>query len=179
YPVLAAELARRFRDELVLDGEIVALDDDGRPSFHRLAHRMHLQDEAEVKRAEAEIPLMYYVFDVVYLDGYDLRSVPLERRKRMLGMLMHDADQTRRLALLPHFVADGEIAYRAAIEHGFEGVVAKRRESTYDAGRRSPHWLKIKGTTTDDFVIGGYSRGLGNRADTFGALLMGSHREDG
>jgi bifunctional non-homologous end joining protein LigD len=173
YPVLAAEIGRGFRGDVILDGEIVALDDDGRPSFHRLAHRIHLQAEVDVRRAEAEIPLVYYAFDLLYLDGYDLRSVPLERRKRLLEEQLGAAGFGR-IVLLPHFEGDGEIAFHAAVEHGFEGVVAKRRGSAYETGRRSPRWLKVKGTSTEDFVIGAYSRGTGNRADTFGALLVGT-----
>jgi bifunctional non-homologous end joining protein LigD len=173
YPVLATELGRHFRRDVILDGEIVALDDDGRPSFHRLAHRIHLQAEVDVRRAEAEIPLVYYAFDLLYLDGYDLRSVPLERRKGLLEE-QFGAAGFGRIVLLPHFVGDGEIAFHAAVAHGFEGVVAKRRGSPYEAGRRSRRWLKVKGTSTEDFVVGGYSRGTGNRADTFGALLVGA-----
>src|SRR5581483_4410741 len=120
YPAVAAELARRLGGQLVLDGEIVALDEDARPSFHRLAHRMHLSNPEDIRRADASIPVVYYVFDLLYLDGYDLRGTPLEERRALLDQLF---DPSPRLRLLECFPEVGEIAYEAVLDHGLEGIV--------------------------------------------------------
>ena len=176
YPSLASELGHQTERQLILDGEIVALDRDGRPSFHHLQQRLNLTREADIRRAEAETPVFYYVFDLLYAGGYDLRAVALAQRKDLLQRILLPSDRVR---LLEHFEEEGEAAYEAAISHGLEGIIAKRRDSAYEAGRRSRHWLKIKPTLSDEFVIGGYSQGLGGRAATFGALLLGHHDDEG
>ena len=176
YPELAEVLRGQPAQELILDGEIVALDEEGRPSFQRLQQRLNLTREADIRRAEAQIPVIYYVFDLLYLDRYDLRAVPLAQRKDLLVRVLLPSDHVR---LLEHFDEDGEAAYDAAVGHGLEGLVAKRRDSAYESGRRSRSWLKVKATQSDEFVVGGYSHGLGNRAATFGALLLGYFDDDG
>jgi len=175
YPALAAELTLQPAAELVLDGEIVAPDEEGRPSFELLQQRLNLTREADIKRAEAEIAVLYFAFDVLYADGYDLRRVPLERRRGALERVLAPSGRVR---LLEQFAAEGEAAYDAAVEHGLEGVLAKRRASTYRDGQRSPDWLKIKSTQSDEFAVGGFTAGQGARASTFGALLLGQY-EDG
>ncbi|HEU4759728.1 MAG TPA: non-homologous end-joining DNA ligase, partial [Dehalococcoidia bacterium] len=172
YPSLTTDLARQLEPQLVLDGEIVALDEAGRPSFQVLQQRLNLTREADIRRAEAQVPVLYYVFDLLYLDGYDLCAVPLAQRKTLLAQALLLTNLVRPL---DHFDEDGEAAYEAAVGHGLEGVVAKRRDSPYEPGRRSRHWLKVKATVSDEFVVGGYSRGQGGRSDTFGALLLGQY----
>ena len=176
YPSLAEELARQPAEEVALDGEIVAVDEEGRPSFELLQQRLNLTNEADIRRAEAEIPVLYYVFDLLHLDGYDLSAAALQHRRFLLERVLLPSS---RVHLLEGFDEAGEIAYQAALEHGLEGIVAKRRDSRYDSGKRSHQWLKIKSVLSDDFVIGGYSRGLGGRAKTFGALLIGQYDEAG
>lgn len=175
FPALAETLSRQPERELALDGEIAALDEEGRPSFQRLQQRLNLSRERDIRRAEEKVPVLYYAFDLLYADGYDLQGAPLEQRKELLARLLLPCDQVR---LLEHFPEEGEAAYEAAIAHGLEGVMAKRRDSRYEAGRRSRQWLKVKATRSDDFVIGGYSAGQGGRAGTFGSLLLGYY-EDG
>jgi bifunctional non-homologous end joining protein LigD len=175
YPALAAELAEQPAGELVLDGEIVAPDEDGRPSFELLQQRLNLTREADIRRAEAEIAVLYFAFDCLHIDGYDLRRVPLEHRRAVLERVLAPSDRVR---LLEQFAGEGEAAYNAAVDLGLEGVVAKRRAGSYRDGQRSPDWLKIKSTQSDEFVVGGYTAGQGNRAETFGALLLGQY-EDG
>jgi len=170
YPSLSEELAGQPETSLVLDGEIVALDERGVPSFALLQQRIGLTRPADVRRAEAAIPITYYVFDLLYAGGWDLRAAPLWQRKALLSALLAPRDAVR---LLDHFEEDGEEAYEAAVALGFEGVVAKRKDSPYETGRRSRAWLKIKRTLEDEFVIGGYSAGAGSRASSFGALLLG------
>jgi bifunctional non-homologous end joining protein LigD len=175
YPALAARL-RATKNPVVLDGEIVALDPGGRPSFHLLQQRMNLSDSREIAWAEAHIPLVYYVFDILHYDGWEFLATPLERRREVLREVVEADDQVRILDAFPEM---GEIAYEAAVSHGFEGLVAKRRGSRYEPGARSRSWLKVKATTTDDFVIGGYTPGMGARSDTFGSLLLGTYAEAG
>ena len=175
YPSLAAELAQQPASELALDGEIVALDSRGVPSFELLQQRINLTRETDIRHAETEVPVLYYVFDLLHADGYDLRAVPLDERKELLARVLAPTD---RVLLVEDIDESGEIAYRAAVEVGLEGLVAKRRDSTYEPGQRSRAWLKIKATQSDEFIIGGYSQGEGGRRDTFGALLLGQ-REGG
>jgi bifunctional non-homologous end joining protein LigD len=176
YPLLAEELARQPAETLVVDGEIVALDDEGRPSFERIQQRIGLMREPDIRRAEAEHPVFFYAFDLLYLDGYDLTSVPLDERKALLARVLLP---TGRIQLIEAFEGEGEAAFRAAKDLGLEGVVAKRRDSVYEPGRRSRAWLKVKATQSDEFVVAGYTRGQGGRAGTFGALVLGSYDDDG
>jgi bifunctional non-homologous end joining protein LigD len=170
YPSLCEHLAQQPERELVVDGEIVALDEDGRPSFQRLQQRLNLTRDRDIRRAEAQIPLHYFVFDLLYLQGFDLSGVRLDQRKALLESVLVQSETVR---LLEHFEADGNAAYEAAVEHGLEGVVAKHRGSLYEVGRRSRHWLKVKSTRSADFVVAGYTPGKGARARTFGALALG------
>lgn len=170
YPSLVKDLTLQTEPEMMLDGEIVALDESGRPSFQRLQQRLHLPREADIRKAEEQIPVLYYVFDILYLNGYDIRGVALKQRKELLVRVL---EPTQRVLSLDYFEADGDIAYQSAIDQGLEGIVAKHRDSTYESGRRSRLWLKVKATLSDEFVVGGYSQGLGGRADTLGALLLG------
>ncbi|MCI0817459.1 MAG: DNA ligase D [Chloroflexi bacterium] len=175
YPSIVESL-RGQTERLVLDGEIVALDERGVPSFQAIQQRLGLTRKSEIERMEAELPVYYYVFDLLWAGGYDLRPGRLRDRKMLLAqLLLPDAA----VSLLDHFEADGEAAYRAAVEHGLEGVLAKRRDSTYESGRRSKSWLKVKATREDDFVVGGFSGGAGGRAKTFGALLVGQYDDEG
>ena len=175
YPAVVESL-RGQTERMVLDGEIVALDESGVPSFQAIQARLGLSRQSEIERMEAELPVYYYVFDILWAGGYDLRPGRLRDRKALLAqLLLPDAN----VSLLEHFETDGEAAYRAAVEHGLEGVLAKRRDSTYETGRRSRSWLKIKATLEDDFVVGGFSGGAGGRARTFGALLIGQYDNNG
>jgi len=176
YPAVAKELGRQPERQLVLDGEIVALDDRGVPSFQRLQQRLNLSREPDIRRAEDQVPVLYYVFDLLHVDGYDLRGVALDTRKALLEQMVMPTDRVR---VVDHFEEDGETAFRAALQYGLEGLIAKRRDSLYESGRRSRSWLKIKGTKEADFVIGGYTEGGGWRASSFGALLLGYYDDKG
>lgn len=160
YPWLAEALQQQPYDDAIFDGEIVALDEQGRPSFQ------HLQNRG----VEPRPVLLYYAFDLLYRDGYDLRGAPLEQRKALLDGSLIPAE---RLRVVETFPTDGQTLYQAVQSNGMEGIVAKRRDSRYESGRRTDAWLKIKSTQTDEFVIGGYTAGAGARASTFGSLLVG------
>jgi len=174
YPPLIKEISNQKYTDLVLDGEITALDENGLPCFQCLQDYLKANKEADPDPAST--PLIYYVFDILYMDGYGLWNVPLTQRKKLLGRILKDTGIVRPVA---YFENDGPAVYRASIGQGLEGIIAKRQDSLYEPGRRSHSWLKIKATLSDDFVIGGFTPGYGNRAHTFGALLLGYYDAGG
>jgi DNA ligase D-like protein (predicted ligase) len=165
YPELV-EAVERPAPDLVADGEIVAFA-HGRMSFARLQQRMQIRDPERARRSG--IAVFLYLFDLLELDGCDLRSRPLLERKRALRGAIEFGGRIR---YTPHRVGDGVAAYRHACAHGWEGIVAKRAKSTYQPGRRSRDWVKIKCTRRQELVIGGWTAGHGARR-RLGALLVG------
>jgi bifunctional non-homologous end joining protein LigD len=159
----------------VLDAEIVAFDERGRPSFETLQQRMNLTNEREIKRISQRIPVALVAFDLLWLDGHDLTGRPLEERRELLEAVV---ETDHRLQVITHVEAEGKRFVEAARGLGLEGVVAKKLGSRYQPGRRSPDWRKIKFTNTQDCVIVGWTPGQGGRAGTFGALLVGAY-DDG
>lgn len=175
YPEVVESLQGQT-ERMVLDGEIIALSEDGLPSFQAIQQRLGLQRESDIARMRGELPVYFYAFDILWAGGYDVRGGRLCDRKTLLSeLLLPDGC----VALLEHFDTDGEAAYKAAVEHGFEGVMAKRRDSVYESGKRGKAWLKVKATTEDDFVVGGFTSGLGGRTKTFGSLLVGQYDDEG
>lgn len=175
YPSLANEMASLAQCDAIFDGEIIALNELGQPSFQHLQQRMNLIRMADISRAELAVPAFYFVFDIVWADGYDLCGVKLAQRKEILHEKLK---QSERVRILTVFEDDGMTAYEACVEKGFEGIVAKRLESPYEPGRRSNYWTKVKAQQTDEFVVGGFTHGQGSRAPTFGALLLGAYDEN-
>jgi bifunctional non-homologous end joining protein LigD len=151
-------------DEAVLDGEVVVMDADGRPSFQALAERMHVREAARAARLAAVLPVTYLVFDVLRLGDLDATEVPYTARRDLLEQLTLGAR-----AVVPPSFDDGPATVAASQENRLEGVVAKRLASTYRPGLRSPDWIKVKLEETAEFVIGGWRPG--KRA--LGALLVG------
>ncbi|MPZ98050.1 MAG: ATP-dependent DNA ligase [Dehalococcoidia bacterium] len=176
YPGLAVAFGRQPAHTMVLDGEIVALDDRGVPSFERLQQRLNLVNAHEIQQAERTVPALCYVFDLLYIDGVDLRRVPLVERKRMLQRMLLPSPTVR---LMDYVEGEGQAAYEAWVGLGLEGVVAKHRDSVYETGRRSNRWVKLKHRTTDEFLVCGYTKGEGSRGRTFGALVLGTRDEQG
>ncbi|MEX2136399.1 MAG: DNA ligase D [Chloroflexota bacterium] len=166
--------------EAVVDGEVVALDPDGRPDFSLLQDRTGLRGlEAATGRRSPDsprlsaderkaIPLAYMVFDLLHLDGSSLLDVPLEERKRLLHRVIRPHPLVRYAA---HVVGEGEAFVRAAAGRGLEGVVAKRRASRYEPGKRSGDWLKIKLRREQELVVAGWLPGKGSHAD-LGSLIV-------
>jgi bifunctional non-homologous end joining protein LigD len=154
----------------ILDGEIVALDEDGIPRFEQLQQRMGLTAETDVRRAMREVPAIYMAFDVLYLDGRRTSQLPyLERRELLAGLALRgNSWQTPE-----HHVGGGQDVLTAAREHGLEGILAKRTSSPYEEGRRSGAWLKVKHHLRQELVIGGWQEGEGKRQGLPGALLVG------
>jgi len=175
YPEIAPVADVPYRSA-VLDGEIVAFDDRGRPSFRRLQKRMHMSDATVARRLARSDPAVLLLFDLLSLDGELLLDQPYtERRRRLEGLeLPVPAWQTPAA-----FAGLGTDALAFSQEHGLEGVVAKRLSSTYQPGRRSPAWVKIKNVRAQEVVIGGWTPGKGRRARTIGALLLGVPGSDG
>ena len=176
YPALVKAIAAQPLSSAILDGEIGALDERGAPSFERLQQRMNLGGEGDIARADAKLPVLFFPFDLLYLDGFDLRRTPLAERLEVLARVLRPGPL---LQPVLSFEADGVAAYEAAVALGFEGVVAKRRDGAYLEGRRSRQWLKVKARLTADFVVGGWRAGEGGRSGSFGALLLGAYDEDG
>ncbi len=174
YPEVTLAFDAMPFDRFVIDGEIVALLDDGRPNFGKLQTRMHVSDPATARKLSFSTPTIDFVFDLLAFDGFDLRAMPLEARKEILRQLVRGEGPIR---YCDHIVARGKDFFRAAEEMGLEGIIAKRRESKY-RGARSDDWLKIKAPKTRDFVIGGYTNPDGSRTH-FGALLLGVYEDDG
>lgn len=156
----------------VVDGELVAFDDRGRPSFGRLQGRMHVGHPAEARRRVAATPVTYLVFDLLHLDGEDLMDLPYEeRRARLVGTV-----PTGSCWQVPaHHVGDGAALLAAAASQGLEGLVAKRLGSRYEPGRRSPAWRKVKVRRRQEVVVGGWLPGEGGREGRIGALVVGVH----
>ncbi len=174
FPDIAGDLAVLPHREMILDGEVAALDANGVPNF------LLLQNNAGTPRVEgaaahrSAAPVAFYPFDILYLDGRDLRQAPLRQRHRVLNAAVAPSERVR---FVERVEAEGEAFFRAAEQLGLEGVMAKRLDSRYEAGQRSRDWLKIKRSLSQEFVIAGYTQGEGERASSFGAIALGYYAE--
>ncbi len=172
FPELARAVQALPYDGLVMDGELVILDEQGRPNFQRLQNRARVSRAPDLRHAAVEHPATVYVFDLVALEGFDLRSLPLVKRKAMLQQLLPEAGPLR---YSEHFEKDGEILYDQAVGLGLEGIVAKKADAPYKSGR-SDLWLKIRADKTGDFVVAGYTAPKGSRGG-FGALHLAAYQD--
>jgi bifunctional non-homologous end joining protein LigD len=170
YPEMARLTEPLAGRRVVLDGELVAFDRHGRPSFELLQRRMHVTDPGATGLTSL-IPVTYLPFDLLYLDGHVLFAVPYEDRRALLATLGLDAPQN-----FPGTMTELLTATRA---QGLEGVIAKRRDSPYLPGRRSQCWIKVKNLAEREVVIGGWRPGKGRRAGGIGSLLMGAFDDRG
>ncbi|GAA2450779.1 ATP-dependent DNA ligase [Agromyces soli] len=177
YPELGG-LASALRADAVVDGEIVALDEDGRPDFGLLQHRMNLADPREIAKTAPRIPVRLLLFDVLELAGSPTVDEPYLRRRERLERLLRPGTGVPVEVPAP---AEGsvETALAEAERLGLEGIMAKRRDSPYRAGERSDDWLKLKLARTQEVVIGGYRRGVGTRTGRIRSLLLGLPGERG
>jgi DNA ligase D-like protein (predicted ligase)/DNA ligase D-like protein (predicted polymerase)/DNA ligase D-like protein (predicted 3'-phosphoesterase) len=165
-----------FRASTALfDAEIVCLDERGKPVFKHVIHRMQQTSEGAIERARAKYPAVCYVFDCLYLDGRPIISEPLLRRRAWMA----DALKRDTPYRVSEVVEDGQALFDAAKAMGLEGIMAKEKNSPYQPGKRSNHWLKIKTRQTIDCVIIGYTKGKGNRAGEFGALHLAVQEDNG
>ena len=169
---IAAALDGNFA---VLDGEIIAIGDDGLPSFHRLQERLGVSGNAARTRASAN-PVVFVVFDLLELNGLSTVDLPLAARRTLLDRLdgLKDGPNWRRAPVYQ----DGPALQAITRTTGLEGVVAKRIDAKYTVGRRSPNWVKVGNRNTDEFVIGGWVPGSGRRAPGIGSILLGTPETD-
>ncbi len=178
YPELRALGPQLGSRQAVLDGEIVAFDEQGLPSFERLQRRMHITSASAIRRLASEQPVSYLIFDLLHLDGRTTLELPYRARRTLLEELglKGPAWQTPR-----YHAGEGRELLAAAGEQRLEGIVAKRLDSPYRPGKRTDEWLKIKHVNRQELVIGGWLPGKGARAGRLGALLMGYYEpgEDG
>ena len=158
----------------ILDGEVVALDDEGRASFSLMQQRTGFRPGGRRGTTKADVPVLYYAFDLLYLDGYDLRKLPLEARKKKLASLLITGSSLR---YSDHYEKQGKALFEMARAKGLEGILAKKRDSIYQE-RRTSEWLKIKITRRVECVIGGYTEPEGSRAH-FGSIVLGLYDKEG
>ncbi len=158
--------------EAVLDGEIVALDEQGRPSFSLMQQKTGFRPGKHRTQGKIDVPILYYAFDLIYLDGWDLRNVGLEQRKQVLASRIKAGHDVR---YSDHYLEKGKALLEVARQRGLEGIVAKKRNSSYQE-KRTREWLKVKITQTVDCVIGGYTEPEGSR-DYFGSVVLGLYNK--
>jgi bifunctional non-homologous end joining protein LigD len=171
YPELAG-MAAALQAPVLLDGEIVAFDAAGRPSFETLQQRMHVADARRQAQFAAEAPVAFMVFDVLWLDGTSLLDIAyLDRRDELRGLALDGPNWQTPASV--HGAEDGAAMLAASEKLGLEGIVAKRSSSRYEMGKRSRQWLKVKHRREQELVVGGWVEGQGSRRSTVGALLVG------
>ncbi|CAG0957713.1 hypothetical protein GPROT1_00577, partial [Gammaproteobacteria bacterium] len=167
FPEVARAIAAIPVDDFVIDGEVVVLDAEGKPSFSLLQQRGRLKNLREIGKAAVELVSTFYAFDLLGAEGHDARSLPLARRKELLALMLPKAGAVR---YLDHIETLGEAFHAQVSARGLEGVIAKKADQPYKAGR-SPHWLKVKADKTGDFAVVGFTEPRGTRRG-FGALQL-------
>ena len=172
FPALARELAAFPHRNFLLDGEIVLYDAKGVPTFQGLLERFQLNGARDIERQDQLNPIEYCIFDVLFLDGWDLRNCALGDRRKVLEDY---AFRGARMRLLDAFPGVGTLLFEQARRMGFEGIVAKKLDSKYRDGRRSESWIKFKDSFMDDFLVVGWIEGEGARNGRFGSLILGAY----
>jgi bifunctional non-homologous end joining protein LigD len=162
--------------DAVLDGEIVMLDESGRPSFEQLQPRMHVASDSVARRLAQERPVVIMLFDLLWLDGHSTTALPYRDRRQLLDQL---ALSGLTWQTPPSTVGNGAAVLQTATDLGLEGVVAKRLDSPYLPGRRSDAWRKVKPALGQELVVGGWLAGAGRLEGRLGSLLVGYHDADG
>lgn len=175
FPELEGLVEALDGNDAVLDGEIIAVGDDGLPSFHRLQERLGVSGNESRMRASVN-PVVFVVFDVLELNGLSTVDLPLSARRAVLDRLvgLREGPGWRRAPVYD----DGHALQALTRSGGLEGVVAKRSDAKYSVGRRSPNWVKVSNRTIDEFVIGGWVPGGGRRERGIGSLLLGTPETD-
>jgi bifunctional non-homologous end joining protein LigD len=176
YPEVRRLVRALGSHDAVLDGELVAFDENGRPSFERLQQRIHNTDEGVIRRRMKSHPVVYVIFDLLYLDGQDLTCEPYSRRRELLEGLELSGESWQTPG---HSVGHSKDLLEASKEQGLEGVMLKRIDSTYVPGKRTGAWLKVKNINRQEMVIGGWTPGEGRRKEHLGALLVGHFEGSG
>ncbi|GGO82412.1 non-homologous end-joining DNA ligase [Nonomuraea cavernae] len=172
YPELCPMAGAVDGHDVVLDGEIIAFDDAGRPSFGTLAPRMQQRNPLKVAQLVRAVPVTYMIFDVLHVDDRSVVRLPYDERRELLERLVTPGFRWQTPVA---FRGGSRAALAASRELGLEGVVVKRRTSPYRPGRRSPEWTKVKNVSHREVVIGGWKPGTGRRGGRIGSLLLGAH----
>jgi bifunctional non-homologous end joining protein LigD len=176
FPELRAIAGQLNGRRAILDGEVVCFTPEGKPSFNRLQNRLNVREGIKPAMLADKFPVNFQAFDILYLDDEDLLERPLIERKQVLRESFASGD----FAQVSDFILErGADYYEAIAAMGLEGMLAKETASPYLPGKRTRHWLKIKVSRSADFVVGGYTFGMGHREHSFGALLLGLYDEDG
>ena len=175
FPEIAQELKKLAVENAIIDGEVVALDEHGRSSFSLMQQRTGMTNPGKYRSRDTSVPIVYYVFDLLYLNGYNLMRVPLEQRKQLLQQIAPAGAGLVRYS--DHYPAEGTALFNVARDKGLEGIVAKLRDSLY-VQKRSREWLKIKITRRQECVICGYTDPRGSR-EHFGSIILGLYDKDG
>ena len=170
YPEVHAMGRALGSSEVILDGEVVALDENGRPSFEQIQQRMGLTSESEIRRKLKVVPITYMLFDLMWQDGHSALERPYTERRRMLEALKLTGDSWQ---TPPYEKGGGQVMLEASAKAGLEGIMAKKLDSKYEPGLRSGAWVKIKNHSRQELVIGGWLEGEGRRRGYPGALLVG------
>jgi len=177
YPELAGMAAVLGSRDVVLDGEIVAFGGGNWPSFEALQQRMNVSASGQVQRLAAEIPVTYLAFDLLSADGQPLTDRPYRERRTRLDELALDGPHWQ---TPPAFIGvPGADVQAVSRQHSLEGIMAKRLASRYEPGKRSAAWRKIKNVYRQEFVVGGWKPGEGNRTDVIGSLIVGVQGQEG
>jgi bifunctional non-homologous end joining protein LigD len=176
YPELAGLAGALGGRTAVLDGEVAVIGPDGSSDFQALAPRMHVRSATRAYELSVRVPVTYVVFDVLAVDGHSTTALPYSQRREVLEGLLPSGPHWQ---VSPSFQGGGRDVLEASSRLGVEGIVAKRLDSPYRPGQRSPEWIKIKNLNTQEVVIGGYTVGDGRREGTFGSLLLGLPVPDG
>lgn len=171
FPEIAGLGAALGVGDAILDGELVALDAKGRPDFGRIQQRMHIASARQAAERATQVPVVLMLFDLLCLDGHRLDDLPWSQRRALLERLVPPGAHWQ----VPPASDDGEALLDAADANGLEGVVAKRVDSPYRPGTRTRDWVKVKVRRRQEFVVGGWAPGQGNRANGIGGLLVGYH----
>jgi bifunctional non-homologous end joining protein LigD len=163
----------RCNDSIVLDGEIVVLDEQGRPNFQSHQRRMNVENSLDIQHLSNEIPSTFYIFDILYLDGKNLENLEFWKRRELLSSVLdlnRSGDKVIRIS--ESFEGKGIVLFENIRALNLEGIIAKNKQSKYLQGARRTDWLKIKNIQTQDCVVIGYTPGEGNRKGYFGSLLL-------
>ena len=176
YPEITESLRQviKCNESVIVDGEIVVLNKEGYPEFGSHKERMSVNSDREISRLSKTIPATYYLFDILYYDGQDLRNRDYIDRRRILNEVVSQSNNRKRVRISDYIEQQGVAVFENIKKMNLEGIIAKRKDSKYIQGTRSKDWLKIKNTKTQDCVVIGYTTGEGNREKHFGSLILGS-----
>ena len=171
-PLKSAIDEQKCNESIVLDGEIVVLDKNGFPDFQSHQKRMNINLKKDIEMLSSQFPATYYIFDILYLDGFDLKALTLIERREILNDIIKKDKSNKRIKISDFIEGDGNDIFAGIKKMNLEGMVAKHKLGKYHTASRSKEWLKIKNTKTQDCVVIGYTRGEGNREKYFGSILL-------